>query len=606
MGDRAPARPPTHHVVVFDFGIKRNILRCLVDSGCRSRSSRATTSANGDPRDCTPTASSSRTARAIRPRSPTPSTPSRICSGRSPSSASASATSSSASRSAAKTYKLKFGHRGANQPVKDLATGRIEITTQNHGFCVDLAVAPQGAVVDPRAPERRDERGARGADLQGLQRAVPPRGRGGPARRALSLRPLHRDDARVICLDADRVHRRRADGHRLQAPRPHRGTRPSSSTAASSRAGGASRLEHNRHLGVDPRAVTAVVLSHAHIDHSGALPLLVKTGYEGPIYATPATRDLCAAMLHDAAMIQDADARFINKQIAREHADMEHVDPLYDEDDVLRVLEQTISLPYHREADHRAGRASSPSSTPATSSAAPSPSSTWKRAARRSAWSSPATSGAGRSPSCATRRSPPARSVLISESTYGDRLHDPIEEMDDALAAIVKRVHERGGKIVIPSFALERAQEIVFALKRPPEARADRQDPRLRRLAAHGEDHRRLQAPPRVLRRGDARAHAAAASRPFDFEDLRYISDKEQSKEIDADKEPAIIIAASGMCEAGRVLHHLKGDDRGRPRTASSSSASRPSTRSAAASWSTARRCASSASSGSSAPRWRC
>src|SRR6478672_2946570 len=107
-------------------------------------------------------------------------------------------------------------------------------------------------------------------------------------------------------------------------------------------------IEHNQNLGVDPGWLDAVILSHAHIDHSGALPLLVKQGYEGPIYTTPATRDLCAVMLEDAAMIQAADARYINKAIARDHVDMDRVEPLYGPDDVVRVLERIVSVPYKR------------------------------------------------------------------------------------------------------------------------------------------------------------------------------------------------------------------------------------------------------------------
>jgi metallo-beta-lactamase family protein len=107
-------------------------------------------------------------------------------------------------------------------------------------------------------------------------------------------------------------------------------------------------LSENQNLGVDPRAIDAVILSHAHIDHSGALPLLVKNGYEGLIYTTPATRDLCAAMLADAANVQASDARTVNRMIEREHIDMDAVEALYNQDDVVRVLEHIVSVPSHR------------------------------------------------------------------------------------------------------------------------------------------------------------------------------------------------------------------------------------------------------------------
>ena len=105
-------------------------------------------------------------------------------------------------------------------------------------------------------------------------------------------------------------------------------------------------LERNRTLPFRARSLDAVVLSHAHIDHSGLLPMLVKNGYAGPIYATPATKDLAAAMLEDAAYIQESDARYLNRRIERRELDAEPVEPLYDQDDVARTLAQMVAVPY--------------------------------------------------------------------------------------------------------------------------------------------------------------------------------------------------------------------------------------------------------------------
>ena len=189
-----------------------------------------------------------------------------------------------------------------------------------------------------------------------------------------------------------------------------------SSTAACSRATATNRSPATRTLGVEPASLDAVILSHAHIDHSGALPILVKRGYGGPIYTTPATRDLCAAMLMDAAFLQASDARYINHRIEREGAAMDRVEPLFDEQDVLRTLEQMMSIPYrHR---HRVGarRRRSPSSTRGTCWAAPSRCSTSTRPATRSAWSTRATSAASASRSCATRSPRPARTPSSSRA----------------------------------------------------------------------------------------------------------------------------------------------------------------------------------------------
>jgi metallo-beta-lactamase family protein len=282
----------------------------------------------------------------------------------------------------------------------------------------------------------------------------------------------------------------------------------------------------------------------------------VKQGYDGPIYATPATRDLCAAMLADAAMIQESDARFINKSIDRDHVNMEHVEALYDEDDVVKVLEQTISLPYHRkqiiapgvhvsflDAGHVLGSAITILDVEEDGKT------------KRLVFTGDL--GRKRLPILRDPEAPSGAHVLITESTYGDRLHKPIEEMDDALATVIKRVYERGGKVVIPSFALERAQEIIYALKalkrrgRMPNMPIYVDSPLTVKITDIFKLH------PECYDE-ETRALLNSRETPFEMDDLRYISDKEDSKELSADNHPAIIISASGMCEAGRVLHHLK------------------------------------------------
>lgn len=315
-------------------------------------------------------------------------------------------------------------------------------------------------------------------------------------------------------------------------------------------------LEKNRSLGVDPQEIDAVILSHAHIDHSGALPLLIKRGYGGPVYATPATRDLCAVMLTDAALIQEADARYINKLIERDAVDMDRVDPLYEAKDVPRVLDQMISLPYHRrhevmpgvhvtflDAGHVLGSAITVLDVEDGAET--------KRVVF--------TGDLGRRnlPILRDPEVPTGAHVLITESTYGDRTHKSIERMEDELALVLRRTFDRGGKVIIPSFALERAQEVIFAIKRLryqgriPEMPVYVDSP----LTVKVTDVFRLHP---ECYDAETRAWIQSADSPFDFEDLHYVSDKEDSKEIDGSSEPAVIISASGMCEAGRVLHHLK------------------------------------------------
>lgn len=316
-------------------------------------------------------------------------------------------------------------------------------------------------------------------------------------------------------------------------------------------------FERNRHLPLDARAISAAVLSHAHIDHSGALPSLVKNGYDGPIYATPATRDLCAVMLRDAASIQVSDARFLNRQAEKEGRLGEPIEPLYEDEDVIEAISRFHSVPYRRgvtiapgvrvtflDAGHVLGSAITVLDVEEGTKQ------------RRIVF----TGDLGRydRPILRDPELAGGAHVLISESTYGDRLHDGTDKMDEELARVVLRTFERGGKVLIPSFALERAQEVIFALKK---LRKNGQIPRIpvyvdSPLTVKITDIFKLHP---ECYDAETRALLRNHDSPFDFPELRYIDEVEDSKELDRMEGPAIIISASGMCEAGRILHHLRG-----------------------------------------------
>jgi len=317
----------------------------------------------------------------------------------------------------------------------------------------------------------------------------------------------------------------------------------------------ADSVTRNRDLGVRAKDIDVVVLSHAHIDHSGALPRLYRQGFRGPIYCTPATRDLCAAMLEDAAAIQAQDAAYINRKIEKNGADMTPVQPLYDQDDVVGTLGLMVSIPYRRaqkiaegvvltyyDAGHVLGSAMIALDVDVVGEQ------------RRLVFSGDI--GRRNLPLLRDPEIPPGASCLIMESTYGDRNHDPIEQMEDELQAVITRTIERGGKVIVPSFALERAQEIIYSLKklraqgRLPEVPVYVDSP----LTVKITDVFRIHPDcfdaeaRRVLMEGDS---------PFDFDGLQYVSSVEDSKAIDRRDEPCVVISASGMCEFGRVVHHL-------------------------------------------------
>lgn len=311
-------------------------------------------------------------------------------------------------------------------------------------------------------------------------------------------------------------------------------------------------IQRNRELGFDVSEIDAVVLSHAHIDHSGALPVLCKQGYQQNIYATPATRDLCAVMLEDAAMIQAGDARYLNRAIEREHLDADPIEPLFEQADVELALSHMVALPYHRrqqiapdvwltflDAGHVLGSAIC----------------VLEADDKRIVF----TGDLGRSglPILRDPEFPEGANLLIMESTYGDRLHPDMQQLDDELAAVIARTHARAGKVVIPTFALERAQQIIFSLKKLMIAG------KIPKLPVFVDSPLTVNIT-QVFRLhpecydAEARSVVQSGDSPFEFPSLRYTSSPEDSRAIDRMTEPCVVLAASGMCEAGRVLHHLR------------------------------------------------
>lgn len=316
-------------------------------------------------------------------------------------------------------------------------------------------------------------------------------------------------------------------------------------------------FERNRELPFEPSDVDAVVLSHAHIDHSGALPVLPKHGFRGSVYTTPATRDLMAAMLEDAALIQVADARHVNKLIDQGHLEGDHVEPLYTTDDVAKILESTVGVPYHRamsvapgisvtflDAGHVLGSAIVVLDVDEDG------------ATTRLVFSGDL--GRVGMPILRDPEIPTGAHALLLESTYGDRVHPPRAQVDDELGDTIARTVARGGKLVVPTFALERAQEIVLTLKglhergRLPDVPIYVDSPLTVKITDVFRMHPECYD-------AEVRARFDRGESPFDLPRLRYVSSVDDSKAITGDDAPAIILAASGMCESGRVLHHLRG-----------------------------------------------
>jgi metallo-beta-lactamase family protein len=298
----------------------------------------------------------------------------------------------------------------------------------------------------------------------------------------------------------------------------------------------------------------ALVLSHAHLDHSGNIPSLVKRGFAGNVYTTAPTRDLCSVMLRDAAMIQEQDARYLNRRNHREGRD-EDVVPLYTSEDVQPAIERFFSLPLHRPL------AVAPSVTVRFHNSGHVLGSALvelelQERGRHVRLLFTGDLGRAELPLMQTPEIVPGVDWLMSESTYGDRLHPDIASLDDQLGAIIERTIGRGGRVYIPTFALERAQEVLFSLERLHDrGRAPRvpiyiDSP----LAIAITEIYKLH--PESLS-DDVRQRIMERDDPFSPPGLRYISSVAQSKELQASNEPCIVIAGSGMCEGGRIVHHL-------------------------------------------------
>ena len=312
-------------------------------------------------------------------------------------------------------------------------------------------------------------------------------------------------------------------------------------------------FERNRHLPFDAHQIDVMVLSHAHIDHSGNIPNLVRSGFEGSIYATSATRDLCSIMLRDTAHILESDVAYLNKKRARQGEPP--LEPTYTQNDALRCLGQFTSVDYHRPTPLAPGvKLTFYDAGHILGSALCALDITESERSYRLLF----TGDLGRSGLLILRDPEVAQNVeyLITESTYGDRLHGTPEQAEDELERVVNETYARRGKVIIPAFSVGRTQEIVYSLHR---LHNQGEIPYLpifvdSPLSTNATEIFRLH--PECYDQ-DTQDFMLQHRDPFGFAGLRYLRQVEDSKALNDRDDPMVIISASGMCEAGRILHHL-------------------------------------------------
>ena len=314
----------------------------------------------------------------------------------------------------------------------------------------------------------------------------------------------------------------------------------------------AEAYERNRLFPFDASKIDAVVLSHAHIDHAGNLPNLVKSGFQGSIYATAATRDLCQIMLYDSAYLQERDLAYLRKR--QKNGDLPK-EPLYTSKDVDQTIDQFVGVPYRRyfdvadgvrvkffDAGHILGSASVLGEI--------------TEGGKKTLLGFTGDLGRKDMPILKDPEHMGDVDLLISESTYGGRVHEPVTEMNRSLLEVIRRTVDRGGKVIIPAFSVGRTQEVVYATfelfneGKLPAVPVYVDSP----LAVNATEVFRLH--PECFDEETLR-YLHHDEDPFGFGRLKYIRSVDDSKRLNEKKDPCVIIAASGMCEGGRILHHL-------------------------------------------------
>jgi metallo-beta-lactamase family protein len=315
----------------------------------------------------------------------------------------------------------------------------------------------------------------------------------------------------------------------------------------------AEAFERNKNFPFDASTIDAVVLSHAHIDHAGNLPNLVKNGFRGPIYATSATRDLSNVMLFDSAYLQERDVEFVNKRNRKRNEPP--VEPLYIADDVEQTVSQMSSVLYGQKLEIADGVSISFFDAGHVLGSA---------VTRIEAKEGGTSKVIGFSGDLGRKNMPILKDpesigdvdVWISESTYGARIHEPIVGMEQRLMEVIHRTLDRKGKLIVPAFSVGKTQEFLYILFKLNDAGKLPSIPIFVDSPLSVNTTEVFKTHPECFDK-ETMDHIVRHEDPFGFGRLKYIRSVEESKKLNDINEPCMIIASSGMCEGGRILHHL-------------------------------------------------
>jgi len=313
--------------------------------------------------------------------------------------------------------------------------------------------------------------------------------------------------------------------------------------------------DRNLNFKYDPASIDAVVLSHAHIDHSGNLPNLVKKGFSGPIYTTPATAMLADVMLRDAGHIQESDVIFVNKKRARQGEPP--LEPLYTIEDAARVANYFNGTEYDQPTEILPGMTMTLVEAGHIMGSAGVVLDIQEKGRQFRLWFS-GDIGRPNLPLIKDPVYPRSTDYLIMECTYGDKPHSNPDDAFVEFRDVTRRTLDRGGKVIIPAFAVGRTQELVYDLNRMISGGDLPPVPVFVDSPLAVETSKVFQKFPQYYDEETQRFIAEERHPALNFKTLRYVQSVDESKSLNDRHEPMVIISASGMAETGRILHHLR------------------------------------------------
>ncbi len=314
-------------------------------------------------------------------------------------------------------------------------------------------------------------------------------------------------------------------------------------------------FEKNRNLPIDPKTIDAVILSHAHIDHAGNLPQLVRRGFRGKVYARPATVDLVDVMLRDSCFLQLRDLEYVNRK--RKAQGQKLFEPLYEQEDVELLMKLMVPEPMKRVVDlgrgvsfvfHNAGHILGSAMVQLD---------VQSKTGRNHRILFSGDLGQPNQPILKHYEYPQGADIVLIESTYADRLHPSADDVKGRLKAYIDDIVQQRSKLLIPAFSVGRTQQILYYLDR---LYAEKRIPR---IPVYVDSPLSLKATEiytkhRECYNDDASDLLRQGDNPLSFPGLKFVESPEQSMSLNDIPGPMVIIAASGMCEGGRVVHHLK------------------------------------------------